>query len=115
MSNLDNNPRKRVSNPYVKPRDEVEISLASIWADVLQIESQHIGATDSFFELGGNSLQLSTVANQVQAQFNVSLSLAMIFDALTVANMAAQIQLLLKQASPKNNQTANKKTTLIEI
>ena len=39
---------------HVSPRDELEVQLAAIWEELLQIRP--IGVTDDFFDLGGHSL-----------------------------------------------------------
>ena len=39
---------------YVAPRNEVEAALATIWQDLLNLES--VGIEDNFFELGGDSI-----------------------------------------------------------
>ncbi|MGY2313049.1 hypothetical protein, partial [Pseudomonas gingeri] len=39
------------SQDYLAPRNELEQTLAGIWAEVLKVE--RVGVQDNFFELGG--------------------------------------------------------------
>ncbi len=52
------------SSAYVAPRTEQERLLAEIWAEVLQVEQ--VGITDSFFELGGDSILSLQVISRVR-------------------------------------------------
>ena len=55
-----------LNRPYQAPEGEVEIALARIWADVLNVP--RVGRHDNFFELGGHSLlAVSLVARMRQA------------------------------------------------
>ncbi|WP_051534497.1 non-ribosomal peptide synthetase [Deefgea rivuli] len=45
---------ERASQFYEAPQNEVETTLAQIWAEVLELE--RVGRSDNFFELGGNSI-----------------------------------------------------------
>ena len=46
--------RPELEQAFMLPRDEVEETLAEIWAEALNLE--RIGAYDNFFELGGDSI-----------------------------------------------------------
>jgi amino acid adenylation domain-containing protein len=71
---------------HVAPRDDRERLLASVWADVLGVPE--VGVTDDFFALGGDSI-LAARANARLAAAGVRLSARAIFDARTVAALAA--------------------------
>jgi len=75
--------------PFVAPRTPIEEKLASILADALQVE--RVGAHDSFFDLGGHSLLATQVLGRIRDAFHTNLSLQSVFDAPTVAGIAAAL------------------------
>jgi amino acid adenylation domain-containing protein len=83
------NGRPELDNPYVPPRTEIEKELHRIWTDVLGLGQ--IGVHDNFFELGGDSLAATRVVSQLVKTFHVEVPLQSLFQAPTVAGMAARI------------------------
>jgi amino acid adenylation domain-containing protein len=81
--------RPELDIPFVAPRTPVETELAQIWAKVLSLEQ--VGVHDSFVELGGHSLSAVQVVSQVIKTFQVEIPLSALFEAPTVAEMAALI------------------------
>jgi acyl carrier protein len=71
------------------PLSDVERSVARIWAELLEVPS--VGAHDNFFEIGGHSLKAGSLVSRMRAEFGVDLSLRMVFDFPTVAELAALI------------------------
>ncbi|WP_152379828.1 non-ribosomal peptide synthetase [Paenibacillus brasilensis] len=66
-------PNISAASTYLAPESELEILLANIWSDVLQIEE--VGVTDNFFELGGDSIKAITfVANLGKHNLKVEVS-----------------------------------------
>jgi non-ribosomal peptide synthetase component E (peptide arylation enzyme) len=74
---------------YVPPRTAVEQALADIWCEVLGIE--RVGSSDNFFEVGGDSISAMQVAARVQRMLRVRLALPAIFQAATLADLAAAV------------------------
>ncbi|HEU4535106.1 MAG TPA: AMP-binding protein, partial [Polyangiaceae bacterium] len=73
---------KAPAGDFAAPRDEVEAALCQIWADILGRE--RIGIHDSFFTLGGDSIQsLQAIARANQR--GIRLTPKQLFDHPTVA------------------------------
>jgi len=81
---------KAIDAAYVPPRTPTEELLAVIWAEVLGVEQ--VGVHDNFFDLGGHSLKATRVISRIQATFQVDLPMHSLFEKLTVADMAEQIE-----------------------
>ncbi|MEM9594497.1 MAG: amino acid adenylation domain-containing protein [Acidobacteriota bacterium] len=75
---------------WVEPRNDLERRLAALWCEVLGVES--VSVHSSFFSLGGHSLMATRLLARVQDQEGLELPLGMIFQAPTVALMAAAIE-----------------------
>ncbi len=76
------------SEPYVAPRNEVEVTLVEILATVMGLDAQRIGVQHNFFDLGGHSMQAIQIVWQLREQFGVELPLRSIFEQTTVAQLA---------------------------
>ncbi len=75
---------------YVPPNDALENQLVDIWEAVLKV--QPIGIHDNYFELGGHSLQTIALFAQIERAFNQTIPLAIIFQAPTIAELAAALR-----------------------
>ena len=69
------------------PRTPIEQLLAVEWCDVLKLE--RIGIHDNFFELGGHSLLAARVVSRVRSSLEVELGMVDLFQAPTIASLAA--------------------------
>ncbi len=78
-----------LKNFYTAPRNPIEELLSEIWTEVLNVEQ--VGIYDNFFELGGHSLLATQVLSRVRDTFQVDIPLRSLFDAPTVAKLAADI------------------------
>ncbi|HEU4881383.1 MAG TPA: phosphopantetheine-binding protein, partial [Longimicrobium sp.] len=81
--------RPRLANEYLEPTGEAEELLAGIFGELLGIRD--VGTHDSLFDLGGHSLLGLQVLARVRETFQVDLPLRAIFEAPTVAGLAALI------------------------
>ncbi|HVH11782.1 MAG TPA: amino acid adenylation domain-containing protein, partial [Longimicrobium sp.] len=72
-----------------EPRNYVEAQLIPLWEALLGVEG--IGATQSFFELGGNSLLALRLFTQVNRRLACDLPVATLFAGATVRHMADAI------------------------
>ncbi len=73
----------------VKPRNNVEEKLLSIWKEVLHI--RNAGVTDNFFLSGGHSLKAAFLVLRLQKEFNADISVKEIFTNPTIEALAGFI------------------------
>ena len=74
---------------YVAPRNECEQTIATIWQELLGIAQ--VGIHDHFFELGGHSLLGTQLVSRLYDTFHVKLTVRSLFEAPTIAKLAAII------------------------
>ncbi len=77
------------SQDYLAPRNALESTLATIWAEVLKVDK--VGVQDNFFELGGHSLLATQIASRVQKTLQRDVPLRAMFECSTVAELAEYI------------------------
>jgi thioesterase domain-containing protein/acyl carrier protein len=75
--------------PWAAPKTETEIALADIWRQVLNIDA--IGASDDFFDLGGDSFAATALAAEIEAVFKVRFAPSDIINASTIEKQAQKI------------------------
>lgn len=63
---------------YVPPRTELEISICSLYSDVLNLPQ--VGMLDDFFELGGHSLKATLLVNRIEELVNRRISVKELFE-----------------------------------
>jgi amino acid adenylation domain-containing protein len=78
--------RPEMGKVFVAPRDALEIQLADLWEEVLNIRP--IGVTDNFFELGGHSLLAVRLFSLIEKRLGRKLPLAALFRGATVEGLA---------------------------
>jgi amino acid adenylation domain-containing protein len=74
----------------VLPRDSMEESVSAIWEEVLGIEGPSVH--DNFFSLGGHSLLATQLLSRVRKSLGAELPLRDLFEAPTIAEMAARVR-----------------------
>lgn len=80
------------------PRSPTERLVASVWGEVLSQEV--LGVDDDFFALGGHSLAAAQIAARLSDVLGVAVPLSAVFEAPTVAELAAHLDQLDPNPSP---------------
>lgn len=73
-----------------KPSTATEQAVADIFGEVLSLTGD-IGAEDSFFEIGGNSLQAMRVISRINKRFGIKLSVRMLYGNVTVRAVSTAV------------------------
>jgi amino acid adenylation domain-containing protein len=66
-----------IRKTYSAPATETERRMAAIWQEILSLEQ--VGATDDFFELGGNSLMITRVGSAIRNEFSIDVPVSALF------------------------------------
>jgi hypothetical protein len=74
---------------YIAPRNELERSLAEMWAQVLRVDQ--VGVEDNFFDLGGHSLLATRVVTQMSHLLDMDIPLRVLFDRPTIEGLGAHV------------------------
>ncbi|VXD10565.1 non-ribosomal peptide synthase involved in Hassallidin biosynthesis [Planktothrix serta PCC 8927] len=65
------------TNPYLAPSNDQEATICSLMASLLKIE--RVGASDDFFEIGGDSLLITQLAMRLRQTYQTEFSLPQLF------------------------------------
>ncbi|HVR99922.1 MAG TPA: amino acid adenylation domain-containing protein [Thermoanaerobaculia bacterium] len=82
--------RAEMEEEAAEPRNAAEDLLAGIWAEVLGRD--RVGMHENFFEIGGHSLLATQVVSRIRELFGLELPLQRLFEAPTVADLAAAVE-----------------------
>jgi amino acid adenylation domain-containing protein len=69
---------------------EIEQTVREVWQSILGVD--RIGLNDDFFELGGHSVLAARVVTRLRSRLEPAVSLRHLFEAPTVAQLAAEIE-----------------------
>lgn len=89
--------RPDLDGEFVAPLPGLQSELAQIWSGLLGIAQ--VGAEDSFFDLGGHSLIAVRMFGQLRKAVGVDLPISTLFEAPTIARLAALIE---EQTGPRD-------------
>ncbi len=101
--------RPELDAPFVAPRDTIESELIEILIEILSVD--RIGVHDNFFDLGGHSLAVARLISRIADKFGVQLPLRPLFEAETIAAMAA---LITEKLAQTQEESVNRILTNIE-
>jgi hypothetical protein len=79
----------RLADSYSRPESPLEVELAGIWADVLNVN--RIGRNDNFFALGGDSLSAARVLTRVNRLLGTEMGLQQMFEAPRLREQAIRV------------------------
>ena len=104
-----------------KEASQCERALADIWSEIL--DPEEMDADKSFFELGGDSLDLMKVNNRINDHFALDLPISTYFSYPSITLLSQHIQDLIKEDSAKvpeavmmaGNRTSAAKNRLLTI
>ncbi len=78
-----------IAGQYEAPRNELEQQLTDVWSAVLKRDN--IGIHHNFFDLGGHSLLAVTLLNHIQQVFQQKLSLGILFQNPSIAQLVKHL------------------------
>ncbi|MFG6100414.1 amino acid adenylation domain-containing protein [Leptothoe sp. ISB3NOV94-8A] len=78
------------SQTYIAPRTPIELRLAKIWSEIL--EMRPISVQSTFFDLGGHSLLAVQLMVRLQQEFQADLPLAILFQSPTIEQLAMYLE-----------------------
>ena len=107
--------RHNVLNTYVAPRNELEQTIANLWAQCLGIEQ--VGIYDNFFDLGGDSLEAVQLISKLRETLQVAFSAHSLLNAPTIAALAQLLEETTASLSELSHQAARQTLppSLVEI
>jgi amino acid adenylation domain-containing protein len=85
----------KIPSEHFPPRTDLEKELVRLWEQIL--DCGPVGIRESFFDLGGNSLQTIRLLAQIEEVFDKRLPIASLLGAATIEQLAA---VLLQEESP---------------
>jgi pyochelin synthetase len=78
-----------VSDRYVAPATPMERHLSRVFEEILGV--QQVGSTDSFFDLGGDSILATKLVQRIREQLSVEMPTQEIFEYPTVSAIADEV------------------------
>ena len=92
------------SAEYIAPRSKIEQTIAEVWQRTLKLDK--IGVHDNFFDLGGHSLLMAQVHNQLREVLKRELPLVKLLEHTTINSLAKYlVREEAQQPSFKQNQS----------
>ncbi|MCP4153074.1 MAG: amino acid adenylation domain-containing protein, partial [bacterium] len=86
---------------YQAPTNETEERITGIWREILEIEKP--GINDDFFQVGGNSLKLIQIYNQLNQHYPGELKVHDLFDKRTIKEVSEYLEQ--KKKTPETGET----------
>ncbi len=87
-----------------RPADAIELQLIAIWQRLLNVP--HVGLSDDFFELGGNSYLAVALCRAIERELGRQLGPAAIFEAPTIRELAEVLRVDGDRVAPVAQESA---------
>ncbi|MBN1203857.1 MAG: amino acid adenylation domain-containing protein [Myxococcaceae bacterium] len=84
---------------HMAPRTPLESMLASLWAELLQVE--RVGVNDNFFEIGGHSLLATRMVSRLREILGTEVPLRWLFEAPTIAELIQRLPAPRSESEPR--------------
>jgi acyl carrier protein len=79
------------SYEHAPPKTNTEIRVVNFWASLLGVDRNQVGLNTSLFDLGGHSLLLVRLANDIRVELGVDLPVRTLFDVIDLRDLAERI------------------------
>jgi amino acid adenylation domain-containing protein len=99
--------RLQLGSTYLPPENETEKIVVEIWKNTLNLDK--VGVQDNFFDLGGTSLKIIAMANELKKKFKRNLPVATVFRYPTIRHLAGFLSREEGSEAPKRKDRADVK------
>jgi acyl carrier protein len=76
---------------YVAPKGNIELTLVSIWASLLNQEINKICVEDDFFDIGGHSLLMVRLKTEIGVAYGIDFKIKDLFELKSIREMSIVI------------------------
>ncbi|WP_165482867.1 non-ribosomal peptide synthetase, partial [Legionella gratiana] len=80
------------SSTFMAPRNELEVKLCSIWAEILGLPVTRANILDDFFRFGGNSILAIQLVNKINHELHSDIAIRDVFIEKNIANLAYRVE-----------------------
>ncbi|AOM42093.1 amino acid adenylation domain-containing protein [Xenorhabdus hominickii] len=105
--------RLNASYDAIQPQTETEKRVYAIWRDLLATDA--FGITDDFFQIGGHSILVARMVEQIEKAFSLRIPISGIYIEATVARISAILDemMVVRHINPAQNKGAYHSEALI--
>jgi amino acid adenylation domain-containing protein len=102
--------RPDLQQTYVEPETQLEIKIAGMWKEVLQVGK--VGSCDNFFELGGNSLKAVQLRGKLEESLEREIPVVVLFEHVTIRSFTGYLQ---ESATEKSGMGSDRRIDRSEV
>jgi len=95
----------KLIDDYISPTTKTEIILQNLFSNLLQIQTKNISIMDSFFDIGGHSLLVIKLINEIRQIFGISLGAKQVLETSSVDSLAKIIDCQLSSGVIDDNES----------